>query len=74
VAIDEHLLKETDHSPQLINAAAEARSGQVILAAGLNSTKDADISSHLSSEEIARVFDLKHYIRNVDKVFERVFG
>ena len=36
-------------------------------------TKDADISSKLSSEEIARVFDLKYYLRNVDKVFERVF-
>jgi adenylosuccinate lyase len=35
---------------------------------------DADISSHLSGEEIARVFDLRHYLRNVDKVFERVFG
>lgn len=35
---------------------------------------DADISSHLSHEEIARVFDLKHYLRNVDKVFTRVFG
>jgi len=35
---------------------------------------DADISSHLSAEEIARVFDLKHYLRNVDKVFERVFS
>jgi len=35
--------------------------------------KDADISSHLSSEEIARVFDLKHYLRNVGRVFERVF-
>jgi adenylosuccinate lyase len=35
--------------------------------------KDADISSKLSSEEIARVFDLRHYLRNVDKVFERVF-
>lgn len=35
--------------------------------------KDADISSHLSAEEIARVFDLGHYLRNVDKVFERVF-
>src|SRR5687768_15527519 len=34
---------------------------------------DADISSHLSEEEIARVFDLTHYLRNVDKVFERVF-
>ena len=37
-------------------------------------TKDADIASHLSAEEIARVFDLKHYLRNVDKVFARVFG
>ena len=35
--------------------------------------KDADISSKLSPEEIARVFDLRHYLRNVDKVFERVF-
>ena len=34
---------------------------------------DADISSHLSTEEIARVFDLKHYLRNVDEVFARVF-
>jgi adenylosuccinate lyase len=36
--------------------------------------KDADISSCLSAEEIARVFDVKHYLRNVDKVFGRVFG
>jgi adenylosuccinate lyase len=36
--------------------------------------KDADISSRLSPEEIARVFDVKHYLRNVDKVFKRVFG
>lgn len=35
---------------------------------------DADISSHLSQEEIARVFDLQHYLRNVDSVFERVFA
>src|SRR6476469_2137140 len=35
---------------------------------------DPDISSHLSQEEIARVFDLKYYLRNVDKVFVRVFG
>lgn len=35
---------------------------------------DADISSHLSETEIARVFDLKHYLRNVDNVFKRVFG
>src|SRR5258706_7249093 len=36
--------------------------------------KDADISRLLSAEEIARVFDLRHYLRNVDKVFTRVFG
>jgi adenylosuccinate lyase len=36
--------------------------------------KDTDISSLLSEEEIARVFDVKHYLRNVEKVFERVFG
>ena len=35
--------------------------------------KDADISSHLSAEEIVRVFDLKYYLRNVDKIFARVF-
>ncbi len=36
-------------------------------------TNDADISSYLTKEEIARVFDLKHYLRTVDKVFARVF-
>ncbi len=35
--------------------------------------KDADISTHLSQEEIARAFDLNHYLRNVEKVFARVF-
>ncbi len=34
---------------------------------------DADISARLSKEEIARVFDVKHYLRNVEKVFARVF-
>ena len=36
--------------------------------------KDADIAANLSPEEIERVFDVKHYLRNVEKVFERVFG
>jgi adenylosuccinate lyase len=36
--------------------------------------KDPDISSVLSPEEIAKVFDIKHYLRNVDKVFDRVFN
>ncbi len=35
---------------------------------------DADISSQLSQDEIARVFDLKHYLRNVEQVFDRVFS
>lgn len=35
---------------------------------------DADISSNLSAEEIARVFDLGHYLRNVETVFNRVFS
>ncbi len=34
---------------------------------------DADISSHLTKEEIVRIFDVKYYLRNVDKVFRRVF-
>ncbi len=36
--------------------------------------EDADISSRLTEEEIDRVFDLRHYLRNVEKVFERVFA
>lgn len=36
-------------------------------------TNDADVSLHLKNEEIARVFDVKHYLRNVEKVFARVF-
>jgi adenylosuccinate lyase len=35
---------------------------------------DQDISAHLSREQIDRVFSLDTYLRNVDKVFARVFG
>jgi adenylosuccinate lyase len=35
---------------------------------------DKDISAHLSREQIDRVFSLDTYLRNVDKVFARVFG
>ncbi|MBK7705892.1 MAG: hypothetical protein IPJ30_08960 [Acidobacteria bacterium] len=35
--------------------------------------EDADISSKLSPEEIARALDVKHYLRNVETVFKRVF-
>ncbi len=36
--------------------------------------QDEDISSKLNVEEIEKVFDVTHYLRNVDKVFRRVFG
>jgi adenylosuccinate lyase len=35
---------------------------------------DADITSHLSSEEIDGVFSLDTYLRNVDAIFDRVFS
>ncbi len=35
--------------------------------------KDGDITSRLSADEIDRVFDLRHYLRNLDEVFARVF-
>jgi adenylosuccinate lyase len=35
---------------------------------------DKDISAHLSRAEIDRVFSLDTYLRNVDKVFARVFS
>jgi adenylosuccinate lyase len=35
---------------------------------------DADISAHLSGEQIARVFSLDAYLRNVDTIFARVFA
>ena len=34
---------------------------------------DEDINSRLSNEEIERIFDVKYYLRNVEKVFARVF-
>jgi adenylosuccinate lyase len=36
--------------------------------------QDADITKHLSAAEIAGVFTLDTYLRNVDTIFERVFG
>lgn len=36
--------------------------------------EDKDIARQLSSEEIDRAFDLKRQLRNVDKIFARVFG
>ena len=35
---------------------------------------DPDIGAHLTREEIGRVFSLDTYLRNVDKVFARVFN
>ncbi|MBS1794250.1 MAG: adenylosuccinate lyase [Acidobacteria bacterium] len=36
--------------------------------------RDPDIAARLSPAEIERVFDVRHYLRNVGRVFERVFG
>ena len=35
---------------------------------------DPQISEHLTEEELARAFDLKESLRNVGRIFERVFG
>jgi adenylosuccinate lyase len=35
---------------------------------------DADITAHLSTEEIESAFSLNSYLKNIDVVFERVFG
>jgi adenylosuccinate lyase len=34
---------------------------------------DQAIREHLSEEEVREVFSLDHYLRNVSKIFERVF-
>lgn len=36
--------------------------------------QDADIASHLSASEIGKVFTFDTYLRNVDAIFDRVFG
>jgi adenylosuccinate lyase len=36
--------------------------------------QDADISKRLSAAEIDEVFSFETYLRNVDKIFDRVFG
>ncbi len=33
-----------------------------------------EITKYLSEEELARLFDLKYYLRHVDTIFKRVFG
>lgn len=35
---------------------------------------DADITTHLSAAEISEAFQLDTYLRNVDKIFDRVFS
>ena len=45
---------------------------------GLNFRKlveaDADIARSLESEKIIQIFDLNVHLRNVGRIFERVFG
>ena len=35
---------------------------------------DSDIAARLTQQEIDRVFSLDHYLRNVDAIYDRVFG
>ena len=37
-------------------------------------TKDKKISKRVSPAQLSRAFSLKRQLRNVDKIFERVFG
>ncbi len=36
--------------------------------------EDAEIGKYLTSQEIKDIFDLKHYLKHVDTIFNRVFG
>ncbi|GIU83110.1 MAG: adenylosuccinate lyase [Acidobacteria bacterium] len=36
--------------------------------------KDPNIRANLAEEEIEKIFDVSYYLRNIDKIFERVFG
>jgi adenylosuccinate lyase len=36
--------------------------------------KDVDITARVPREKIERAFDLRRQLRNVDKIFKRVFG
>ncbi len=35
---------------------------------------DPEITKYLSADELKRIFDLKHYLRHVGTIFQRVFG
>ncbi len=35
---------------------------------------DPEITRHLTPNELERIFDLSHYLRHVDTIFQRVFG
>ncbi|MCP4632603.1 MAG: adenylosuccinate lyase [candidate division Zixibacteria bacterium] len=36
--------------------------------------EDAELKKYLSDEQLESVFDISYYLRNTDKIFERVFG
>ncbi|RPI33445.1 MAG: adenylosuccinate lyase, partial [Nitrospiraceae bacterium] len=36
--------------------------------------KDRDIKKYLTPKELNDIFDLKHYLRNIDYIYKRVFG
>ncbi|MDA8169012.1 MAG: adenylosuccinate lyase [Nitrospiraceae bacterium] len=52
------------------NAMASWRNGESFLKLLL---KDRDVRKHLGAAELKDIFDLKHYLANVDYIFQRVF-
>jgi len=37
-------------------------------------TKDREVKKHISTRELNDIFDLRHYFRNIDYLYKRVFG
>ena len=55
----------------LIACALAAHAGEGTFRDNLG--KDQDIGKRLSSDELDAAFDLKHHLRHVGTIFERVF-
>ena len=36
--------------------------------------QDEEVNSHLSTDELAAVFNVENFLRHVDFIFDRVFG
>jgi len=36
--------------------------------------KDREVKKYISAKELNNIFDLRHYFRNIDYLYKRVFG